>query len=284
MNQQNQKSIHRELELWMTDIIMSRKKKQIYWKTLKTHNIKQFKLVKKFQKLAKQIRLKQLIECIKQFKLVKKFQKLAKQIRLKQLIECIKQFANHFTDYKLIKDFKDFNVHTYHSSGPKKQDFTQRASEFYNNPLDKKVDSISKKQNFKNYETVIDNYIKRGKEQLINKINNLKMNTNINNLSEINVDNLQEIKKYLTRNTSRGGGGDIEFTQNEATVFRRIIRFVLNKDAGGIHDYNDLCRNTKLLGSHSIVVAGIYDTTQCIYCNNHPKFKGLAHCGICKRK
>lgn len=286
MNQQNQKSIHRELELWMTDIIMSRKKKQIYWKTLKTHNIKQNELAKKFQELAKQIRLKQLIECIKQFKLVKKFQKLAKQIRLKQLIECIKQFANHFTDFKLIKAFDDFKVHSYHeSSTAQKQNFTQRASEFYNNPINNQVDSISKKQNFENYKIVTQNYL-QGKQQLINKINNLKINTNINinNLSEIDNNNWREIKKYLTRNTSRGAGGDIEFTQNEATVFRRIIRFVLNKHAGYINDYIYLCGNIELLGPHSILVAGIYDTNPCIYCNNHPKIKGLAHCGICKRK
>lgn len=277
-------------QFWMNDIIMSRKKKQIYWKTWKTYNIKQYESAKKFQELVEQIRLKQLIkqliECIKQYELVKKFQELVEKIRLKQLIEHIKQFANDFTDLKLIKAFDDFKVYKYHeSSTAQKQNFTQRAQDFYNNPLNNQVDSISKKQNFKNYKIVIQNYLDR-KQQLINKINNLKINPNINinNLSEIDNNNWREIKKYLTDNTSRGAGNNIKFTQNEATVLRRIIRFVLNRADGYINDYIYLSRNIELLGPHSILVAGIYDTNPCIYCNNHLKIKGLAHCGICKRK
>jgi hypothetical protein len=280
MNNQHQSStnvIHEDLKFWMNDIIMSRKKQLFCLKTWQAFNIKQFKLVRNFQELLKQIRLKQLIESIKQYKLVTTFQELAQQIKLKHSI-------NHIKDFKIIKKFYNLKVHKLHeSSTASRRNWTQRARDFYNNPIINQVDSLSKQQNFRNYETTIQNYFDH-KPQLINKINNLKINTGINDLSEINNNNWRNIKLYLTNNTSRGGGNDTIFLQNEATLLRRIFRFVLNINQGYINDYHDLCQNITLLGTHSILVAGIYDTIPCIYCYNHPKIKGLPHCGICKRK
>lgn len=279
MNNQHQSStnvIHEDLKFWMNDIIMYRKKQLFCLKTWHAFN-KQFKLVRNFQELLKQIRLKQLIESIKQYKLVTTFQELAQQIKLKHSI-------NHIKDFKIIKNFYNLKVHKLHeSSTASRQNWTQRARDFYNNPIINQVDSLSKQQNFRNYETTIQNYFDH-KPQLINKIYNLKINTGINDLSEINNNNWRNIKLYLTNNTSRGAGNDTIFLQNEATLLRRIFRFVLNINQGYINDYHDLCQNITLLGTHSILVAGIYDTIPCIYCYNHPKIKGLPHCGICKRK